>query len=436
MQTIVAKPLWFLALFSLLLFSTACSFKERPVDDEDNTATTTEMSITRIDGTVEELKFTAPLELDNIGINPLAFAVKDLNNDQRADLVLLNSAVEEEDQAIRIIMRTSQDTSDDPHQLFEVMITLKTGTNQRPHHLIVEDINGDGIQDIIVTNPLNDTISLWEGQRTEDQFSVADTSNEFQAGDFPTFIVADTFEDPGTIGVAIANRASDNLSILFDLTTDKALLLDEEQGVAKDPLQLVSGDWNNDGCPDLASLSSENERVDFFKNTPCLTEADTGSSQEKTFEKIGSIEIGDDPQAMIVGDWDRDGQMDLAVSNRIDDDVSLLYGNGDGSFNRWDIRVGEGPGQMAFTDFNADGVEDFVIGNLIDQDLTILLSNGDGIRPADQQMAYSQAHIASGSILAGNRPAFIKIVDINFDDKADILLTLPFEDKLSILLQK
>ncbi|MBF0279214.1 MAG: VCBS repeat-containing protein [SAR324 cluster bacterium] len=437
MQKDFIKLCLFMAFCGFTLLSTACSFKERPSDDEDNTATTTKITITRIDGVIETLKFSAPMEIDQIGSNPLNFVMKDLNNDNREDLVLLNSAVSEEDQAIRVLIRTSVDTSDDPNEFFENLVVLKTGTDQRPQSLIVEDVNGDGIQDLIVSHPVADSISFWEGKLSENQFSLANTSVEIQVGEFPTSLAAGQFRGTGSFGIAIANRSSDNVFLIYDILNQQSTILDGNHGVEKDPLQLVTGDWNNDGCLDLAILSGNKERVNIFKNTSCSNVSENSAPQEFTFEKIGNSDVGEDPQGMIAGDWDHDGLMDLAISNRIDDDITLLYGEGEGIFVRWDVRVGDGPGQLASADFNGDGVEDFVVGNLIDQDLTVLLSNGDGSRPGtNNQRAYSRAHIASGSIPAGNRPAFIKIIDVNGDDRLDILLTLPFEDKISLLLQE
>lgn len=415
----------------VLFFFTGCRFKERLEKNEDNTATSSEMSIIRNDGTIEELKFHPPLELTNLGTNPLAFVLKDLNQDGRLDLTLLNTAVNEDRQFLRVLIRTSNDLSNTSDTWFQTAIAQKMETDFRPQHLIVEDVDKDGFQDIITTHPENDRIRFWKGQLADNRYFLATTATEITVGDFPTTIVAGAFETEGQVGAAITNRTSDDLSIILDFTTKTSLLLKESQGVGKDPVELVVGDWNKDGCLDLASLSHNKERVDIFKNTPCLANG-VGIS----FEKLGDQKVGKNPQGMIVGDWDQDGLSDLAVTNKNDDDLSLLYGKGDGTFDRVDIRTGDGPGQLAFYDFNKDGVEDFVVSNLLDEDLSILLSNGDGKRPIKNvQTAYTHAHIIAGSVPSGNRPAFIQILDINHDEKIDIVLTLPYENKFSILLR-
>ncbi len=424
-----------LFLTSFFLVVTACGFKERELDDDEDTATTTEISIIRADGSTEELKFAPPLELDNIGKSPLALTVKDINEDQLADIVLLNNATKQEDEAIRILLRTSVETSDNPEDLFETDMIITTNLD-RPQYLLVEDVNNDGIQDFLTVSTETDTLNFWEGQLENNHFSIAVTPTDINVGDFPVFMVAAPFSPDGTIGVATVNRGDDDVSIILDFNSTEELNLDEDQGVGENPIQITSGDWNNDGCPDLAVLSRNEDRVDFFENTPCSSD-ETESSQNRVFQKIRDHKVGEFPQAIITGDWDNDGNMDVAVTNQTDEDISLLYGQGDGNFERKDINVGNGPGQLASGDFNQDGVQDFVIGDIRDLDLTILLSNGDGSRPGENgQKAYSRGDIAAGTIPSGSRPGYIRIIDINYDDKLDIVLTLPFEDKLAILLQK
>ncbi|MBF0287723.1 MAG: VCBS repeat-containing protein [SAR324 cluster bacterium] len=426
----------FIQLFSLacfLLLSTACSFKERELDDDDETATSTEISIIRIDNTTEELKFHDPLELDNIGKNPLAFVIKDINHDQLDDIILLNTATKQEEQTIRILIRTSVNSSDNPEDFFETGRTIITNTD-RPQYLLVEDVNEDGVQDLLTISTETDSLSVWEGQITNNKFLLAATPEDIDVGDFPVFMTAAPFASEGKMGVAIANRGDDDISIVLDFNSLEKISLDYDQGVGKNPIQVASGDWNNDGCVDLAVLSRNKNRVDFFENTPC---SDPDTPQNKVFQKIRDYKVGELPQALIAGDWDNDGNMDVATTNQTDEDISLLYGHGDGSFERKDIKVGQGPGQLSSGDLNQDGVQDFVIGDVADQDLVILLSNGDGKRPGENgQKAYSRGDIVAGSIPSGNRPGYIQVIDINHDEKQDIVLTLPFENKLAILLQK
>ena len=65
---------------------------------------------------------------------------------------------------------------------------------------------------------------------------------------------------------------------------------------------------------------------------------------------------GANPVSVAVGDFDADGKLDLATANQGGDDVSVLLGNGDGTFRTpSNISIGSAPTSMAVGDFNGDG---------------------------------------------------------------------------------
>src|SRR5215469_7280738 len=93
--------------------------------------------------------------------------------------------------------------------------------------------------------------------------------------------------------------------------------------------------------------------------------------------------VGTHPAAIVVGDFNGDGKADLAVANSGGNDISILLGNGDGTFQQArNIIVGTNPVAIAVGDFNHDGKDDLAI-ILFDQtdssgSVTVLLGNGDG----------------------------------------------------------
>ena len=75
-----------------------------------------------------------------------------------------------------------------------------------------------------------------------------------------------------------------------------------------------------------------------------------------------AINAGGEPASVAVGDFNRDGIPDLAVANSGDGTVSVLLGNGDGTFQQpVSYATGDGPESVAVGDFNGDGRPDFAV---------------------------------------------------------------------------
>jgi len=102
---------------------------------------------------------------------------------------------------------------------------------------------------------------------------------------------------------------------------------------------------------------------------------------EQTVTAVGSpITVGRNPQDIAAGDFNGDGNIDLAVLNSTDDTISILLGNGDGTFtvSRTTRSTGNGPVALVVGDFDGDGNLDLAVANSSDQTVWIRLGNGDG----------------------------------------------------------
>jgi hypothetical protein len=91
---------------------------------------------------------------------------------------------------------------------------------------------------------------------------------------------------------------------------------------------------------------------------------------------------GDGPQSVVVADLDGDGVLDLVTANFISDDVSVLRGNGDGSFQAALAFVaGDGPDSVAVADLDGDSVLDLVTANQYSHDVTVLIKQSEPVGP-------------------------------------------------------
>lgn len=92
-----------------------------------------------------------------------------------------------------------------------------------------------------------------------------------------------------------------------------------------------------------------------------------------------SLETGNQPLGVVAADLNADGAADLIIANTISGNVSVLLGDGNGTFHN-QIRYAASPyAQSAIVaDFNGDGRLDIATANYIFDSISVLLGNGDG----------------------------------------------------------
>src|SRR5439155_1077953 len=122
---------------------------------------------------------------------------------------------------------------------------------------------------------------------------------------------------------------------------------------------------------------------------------------------------GRSPFSVAVGDFNGDGRLDLVTANISSNDVSVLLGNGDGSFQpaRNFATGGTQPVSVVVGDFNGDGVLDLAVVNSSSNTVSVLLGNGDGTFQAPLTVA------------AGTNPVSVAVGDFNGDGAVDLAVT-------------
>ncbi|HEX3318910.1 MAG TPA: FG-GAP-like repeat-containing protein [Solirubrobacteraceae bacterium] len=185
-----------------------------------------------------------------------------------------------------------------------------------------------------------------------------------------------------------------------------------------------SGDFNNDGNPDLAVTSDGSHNLQVF----------LGSGVGGGFVAQTPVDLGaaTNPQFVAIGDLNNDRRPDAAVTNSVGGNagVFVLLGNGSGGFSNTGspaaFNAGASPAGIVIDDIDFDSNGDLVIANNSSPGaVTVLLNNGNGV-----------SYTSNGPVAAGNGTRDVTTGDFNNDGNTDIAAVNSGSSTVTTLIQR
>jgi len=292
----------------------------------------------------------------------------------------------------------------------------------------VGDFNNDGLQDLAVTN--------WAPFPYTTTGTVNILLGKGDGSFHPPLSFQSTHLRPGAIAVGDFNRdGSQDLVVAnqdeFQLTPIVSILFGNgdgtfQQGQDFGPLDraysVAVGDFNRDGRQDFA-VTRELESINGGRVAIFIGD---GRGQFQIFPELVSPEVSTAENSIAIGDFNRDGIQDLAMANRFPLSVSIFRGNGNGTFQpAQDFEIRGPNASLAVGDFNNDGFEDLALSNDSISDVpivSILFGNGDGSFKPVQEFGPEKQSV---SIIVG---------DFNGDAKQDLVTSSPHSHNITVLL--
>jgi hypothetical protein len=299
--------------------------------------------------------FQAPINFA-AGLGPDQVASGDFNRDGYSDLVVGN---EEEVASLSVLLGDANGVQQPP--------SLAVGGS--PWALATADFNGDKKTDLAVAAEGSNEVQVFLGQGYG-RFTQSAALSVYEVG----AVVAADFNGDGKIDIA---ASGENGTSIFLGNGDGTFTAGAQYTGFYGSCTMdfwpshpcfAAADFNNDGIPDLAgALWIQNEIFFLLGNG------------DGTFRPGPTIFVGDAPQGLAVGDFNHDGNLDVAVSG-YGGMITVYPGNGDGTFGTpvvLTLPFG-GLAGIAVGDVNGDGNLDIVVaGGSVSAGIYIFTGNGD-----------------------------------------------------------
>ena len=237
-----------------------------------------------------------------------------------------------------------------------------------------------------------------------------------------TAAVPDSFVAAIGVGsITVVNPATLTSNVIFvpvaahQTSTSFPATASSTVSVGTTPQGLAVADFNGDGKPDMAVANYGADTVTILLG-----------NGNGTFTTASTPSAGAGANWVVTGDFNGDGKLDLAVANLLSSGsggVSILLGDGTGHFTLGSSpNTGDGPFSLVTGDFNGDGKLDLAVSNSVGNSVTILLGNGDG------------TFTSNATYGVGADPQEIVAGDFNEDGILDLAVANETDSTVTILL--
>ena len=324
----------------------------------------------------------------------------------------------------------------------------------RPAALALVDANGDGKVDVLSANAYSSTsFFLGVGDGALGRYVLTPVQ-----GQHPDLATAD-FNGDRRPDYVVANFGG---TVSVFLGSSSGVYTPTTYPTATRTIGVLAADFNHDGKPDIAALSSRPADV-----TVLLGNGDG------TFQARASYRVGGNPWEVATADLNGDNYLDILATTGLPDELRILFGTATGTFVGPRVfTAGDLPTGIATGDFNADGQVDVALASFGEDFVTVLLGDGTGgfrsslnyraIDSPDSIVAADltgdgKLDLAAATFLLGTRVAVLQgrgdgtfgppgvfplggpvldleTSDLNGDGKLDLVGANPFDGHVSVLL--
>lgn len=313
--------------------------------------------------------------------------------------------------------------------------------NDESHSAVLGFFNEDSQVDIAITNADTNTVHVFFGKETDGSdagiFEVANRKAfADRIGPSPSAIATGNFDGNGNLDLVIANRGAsstqDGITVLLgdkngNFTPVASPVVDNDQKPLTNsplnaPVALAVGLFDSDTFSDVAVVNQ----------TDVVVLLGNGNGTFRPIVQNNTVvknSLGQNPSAIVAGDFNQDNRLDMAISNEGDNSISVFLGSTDGTFqplsdpNTGSPIVIQGvpnPRALALLDVNSDGRLDLAAMNRsVEGTVTILIGNvSGGFDPLKDPNGRTRP-----PVIVGAGPSAMTIGEFNGDNRVDLAVT-------------
>ena len=334
-----------------------------------------------------------------------SICVADLDGDNDYDLAVANQGASPGYNGSVSVLINGGDGS------FGATTTYSTGDYTKS--VFAADLDGDGDQDLVVTNGFSDNVSVLKNNSNASFASAV----AFSCGPNPWAVSAADLDSDGDLDLAVA--CSEGISILMN-NGDASFTAPFEYTGGRFLSSILSADLDGDGDYDLATTDPGFDKISTYKN-----------NGNGAFASLSNYTTNTNPCSILASDFDGDGDNDIAVAGGSDSGsifindgagtfaVALKYHAGDTANTAFDSSY-----SISYSDLDSDGDADLVVTHCWAHVVFVLKNNGDA------------TFIHTGNYEVGTHPSCVYIADLNADGNPDLAVANYWSSDVSILINR
>ncbi|CAF1440027.1 unnamed protein product [Adineta steineri] len=385
--------------------STTMDTSTNSITNAVNSSTTPIVTTSMITTIRTTHKPTCSLKFQQISIkrpsswsNMYTYAIADFNGDKQLDLAGSNRIT----RSINVLLGTGNAN-------FQPEIESLTRQLDYMDKMVVGDFNNDNRLDLACTSQITEYVFILLAN-SNGGFNKNPTLY-LEEGSTLSGIIVTHFNGDGYLDIAVTNAPKNSLHVFFgkgDGTFFAEMTF--HTGINSYPIDIAVADFNRDGCQDIAVVNQYSRNIGIF-----LGRGNGSFEVQKTFSTGHYY----DPSHLVVGDFNSDTLIDIAVSYEESDFINVMVGYSNGTVDssmKFHIGTPFIEHQMSVSDFNDDHCLDIVFADA--QKVLVFVGDGNGHFETQSVFLLEKGYIIP----------WLGIADFNDDSYDDII----YMDKLDV----